>query len=297
MSRWCARTVLPTDSTELLELAARLAWDPTELPWVLARHLDSEVVWRADRGHDIADGTVLRLPDPDGGTLEFRRPGAAYTTDEVTQARALTDLAARLRVTAVPREWTVMLPDGQEVTLRRTGIADLAAVEALHRRCSARSRRWRYLTAASRQEPEWLERLVAPRTGYTLAAQTDNEEIVGLATAHWDGQEAEIGILVEDQWQGRRVGTALLRRLTTLAEEMGVRVLHAHTTADNAVAPRLARRFGGAVTVRRADSADPIEDIDLLVHLGGREVPDLGGEVGPGTQPGEPGIVTFSIRL
>ncbi len=67
---------------------------------------------------------------------------------------------------------------------------------------------------------------------------------MALANVVWDGPEAEVGLLVQDEWQRLGLGTALLRRVAKLLAAQGVEALHAHTHADNAPMIRTMRRLG-----------------------------------------------------
>ena len=74
-------------------------------------------------------------------------------------------------------------------------------------------------------------------------AALDGDEIVALAS--WDrrvpaGDEAELAILVEDAWQHRGLGRALMKMLTAEAARHGVTVLTASVLSDNQPARRLA---------------------------------------------------------
>ncbi|MFF1629982.1 GNAT family N-acetyltransferase, partial [Streptomyces sp. NPDC058272] len=49
----------------------------------------------------------------------------------------------------------------------------------------------------------------------------------------WDGDETEIALLVEDEWQRRGVGSELLGRLVTMAVEASCESVYAVTQASN----------------------------------------------------------------
>ncbi|NEE28429.1 GNAT family N-acetyltransferase, partial [Streptomyces sp. SID7982] len=49
----------------------------------------------------------------------------------------------------------------------------------------------------------------------------------------WDGDETEVALLVEDDWQRRGIGSELLRRLVALAEEAGCDSVYAVTQSRN----------------------------------------------------------------
>ena len=82
-------------------------------------------------------------------------------------------------------------------------------------------------------------------------AVLDGDEIVALAS--WDkaahgAAEAEIAVLVEDAWQHRGLGRALVRMLTAEAARRGIAVLNATVLAENHPARHL------ATSVARPDS-------------------------------------------
>ena len=80
-----------------------------------------------------------------------------------------------------------------------------------------------------------------------LAVTVDGGSAVGLAsldpTAGPPGS-AGFGVLVEDAWHGRGVGTALLRRVAELAVERGLLELTGRARADDIGVTRLLRRAG-----------------------------------------------------
>jgi len=69
------------------------------------------------------------------------------------------------------------------------------------------------------------------------------DSCVGIASMHTDGPgDADIGVLVEDAWQWRGVGAALVRATVRRARERGLKVLRADVLADNQfIVPLLAR--------------------------------------------------------
>ena len=71
-----------------------------------------------------------------------------------------------------------------------------------------------------------------------------------MATLIAEGDLGEVAVLVEDRWQRRGIGTALLRRLLGYAERARFAALVAHTAADNVAMLRTLRRLGAATTDR-----------------------------------------------
>jgi GNAT superfamily N-acetyltransferase len=79
----------------------------------------------------------------------------------------------------------------------------------------------------------YLNHLLSPRFGRTLAVQTASGRVVGLGHLLWDGDETEIALLVEDDWQRRGIGAELVGRLVAMAVEAGCESVYAVTQASN----------------------------------------------------------------
>lgn len=63
--------------------------------------------------------------------------------------------------------------------------------------------------------------------------QTASGKLVALGHLLWDGDETEVALLVEDDWQRRGIGSELLGRLVQLAEEAGCDSVYAVTQSRN----------------------------------------------------------------
>ncbi len=226
--------------TRMLALATRTALDAAELPLAL-RQLFGRCTIRSTPAGDeedtpVADDalrpTVMRLRDPSGGTITVRRDYLPFTPTEFARARALVELDARLgvRTPAGPRPLT--LSRGEEITVRRATPEDRAAALAMHERCSPRTLALRYhgpVTDADR----YLAHLLSPRFGRSVAVETASGRLVALGHLLWDGDENEVALLVEDEWQRRGVGAALLRALVEMAVEAGRESVYAVTQSTN----------------------------------------------------------------
>ena len=62
-----------------------------------------------------------------------------------------------------------------------------------------------------------------------------------------DPRSADVAITVVDEWQGRGLGTELMRRLAQRALEEGIRYFRALVSADNVAAVALLRRMDADV--------------------------------------------------
>ncbi|MGY0065980.1 N-acetyltransferase family protein [Streptomyces sp. QTS137] len=231
--------------TRMLGLAARTALDAAELPLALRQLLGRCTIRslpatpgsgrRAPEGVPVEgtlEDTVMRLRAPEGGVITVERPYLPFTPTEFARARALVELDARLGP-RVPRGQDVLtLPEGSDITVRRADTGDLEAARAMHERCSPETLRLRYHGPVGDVD-RYLNHLLSPRFGRTLAVRTASGRIVGLGHLLWDGDETEVALLVEDAWQRRGIGGKLLARLVAMAGEAGCARVYAVTQASN----------------------------------------------------------------
>jgi GNAT superfamily N-acetyltransferase len=246
----------------------------------------------ADPGHP-AD--IMVLPDPAGGSLEVRRLEPPFTPAEYARADAVVDLAASVARQAQSR-YQVLLPDGAELTVRPAQPHDLDAVRQMHERCSVRSRYRRYLSGAGVPPDADLHLLLHPGQGHALVAETTEREpakrraeaptrIVALANLTWDAPdaglpepglaglelagtglaEAELGLLVVDDWQRRGLGTALARRALRLAVLAGRETVHVRAHAENSPVIRTMHRLDLPL---RAETEGSIVTLSVDVRAG-----------------------------
>ncbi|WNF31159.1 GNAT family N-acetyltransferase [Streptomyces sp. C11-1] len=231
--------------TRVLSLATRTALDAAELPLALRQllgrctihSLPAVSVTGRPTGESapvegVLEETVMRLRDPSGGVISVERPYLPFTPTEFARARALVELDARLGPRVPRSEDILTLPEGNEITVRRADRGDLAAARAMHDRCSQHTLGLRYHGPVGDAD-RYLDHLLSPRFGRTLAVQTASGKLVALGHLLWDGDETEVALLVEDDWQRRGIGSELLRRLVALADEAGCDSVYAVTQARN----------------------------------------------------------------
>jgi ribosomal protein S18 acetylase RimI-like enzyme len=240
--------------TRALGLAGRLVHDPDALGEALVALLDAtEVRWRPEPlpGRPGYDDRRMTLSDPDGGSYEVLRDRPGFTPAEYARAQALVELSGTV-VRHQQERTTLLLADGAELTVRPAGHDDLDEVGDLHDRASAATLRSRYLAGGAPSRAR-LARLLTPAGGRTLLAVAGDGRVVAVATLATEGDLGEVAVLVEDRWQRRGIGTALLRRLLAHAERVRLAALVAHTAADNVAMLRTLRRLGAGPADRDGD--------------------------------------------
>ena len=135
--------------------------------------------------------------------------------------------------------------DGRCVFIRRINRDDTARLVDMFYRSSEQTQRMRFHCGSSKCPNELVTREAAklchlnPECQVALAAcinQNDEEQIVGIARvgrAATNDTIAEIGIIIQDDFQGNGLGTHLLRQLAEVVRPMGVTNLSAWVLPEN----------------------------------------------------------------
>ncbi|MDQ3990327.1 MAG: hypothetical protein M3291_14255, partial [Actinomycetota bacterium] len=193
--------------TTALALARCVVMDPASASRAVAALLGAELVEDSGDDRDARPAHVAEV----GGV----RLGRGWPVSAIEQSRAvaLLELAGAQGAgpAPAPTDPRVLLTDGSQVVLRHATAADEPLVAALHARCSPHTRALRQLSSSPRLAPAELQALVTadgPGSAALLALTADGGSAAGLANLRAAGDgSAEIGLLVEDSWQGRGVGT------------------------------------------------------------------------------------------
>jgi GNAT superfamily N-acetyltransferase len=247
-------TELADTATTALALARMVAADPGSAPQAVATLLRARIV---EFGAPVRGGHVHTLRV---GTAQVHLGRSwPFTATELSRAAALLELAAQLSLVGAParvvahQDPILLLVDGSEVRVRTAAPADGPLVAALHARCSPETRSARFLSASPRLDPDELDTLVgAPHTTFgrgaqrtVLALTTDGGSAVGMVNVERTAAAAaSFAVVVEDAWQERGLGTALVRRAAEVAVEQGSEELVATTPTRNMRVVTLLRRAG-----------------------------------------------------
>jgi GNAT superfamily N-acetyltransferase len=94
------------------------------------------------------------------------------------------------------------------------------------------------------------------------------KQCVGLGNLHVSDDTANVGVLVEDDWQRRGVGTALLFALIHRAREHGSHFLRADVLDENRFILQMLARLGPAKTSLSAGSYSTVVELTAGTILG-----------------------------
>ena len=121
---------------------------------------------------------------------------------------------------------------------------DVAAVTALHERCSPASVTRRFHAPMTRLAPRLAHQLIAPEGGWSLLAEQAGTVVAMACAGPLSTTDLEVGLLVEDACQGLGIGARLLRELADEAAGRGYASLLCLTQPDNEAVPATIRKAG-----------------------------------------------------
>lgn len=136
-----------------------------------------------------------------------------------------------------PPEWEsdVVLADGGTVRLRPLRASDDDRLVGLYSRMSEASRYFRFFSAVPASMAGHLERLreLDYERRFALVAELGDVVVAAAGYVRQGDDEAEVAFAVQDDQQGRGLGTILLEHLSAAAREHGIRRFVAEVLAAN----------------------------------------------------------------
>jgi len=147
---------------------------------------------------------------------------------------------------------TTTMVGGVRVSLRLLQPGDSELIRAFFRRLSSETVYRRFLSPVTAPNDALLKRLVdIDHCDREALIALDHRGIVGVArygTAPDDSHD--VAVVVADEWQGRGLGTLLMRRLAHIARSRGIASFHATMLGDNVRAQSLVRAISSRTKMR-----------------------------------------------
>ncbi len=136
----------------------------------------------------------------------------------------------------------------------RYGVADdHARVADLHSRCSDHTLFRRFHAPLPRTSDTLARRLLQPENGWSLVAEVDADLVAMACAGPLSNLDLEVGILVQDSWQGSGLGSLLLGEIAAEAAARGYRALRCLTQPDNHAVLGTARKTGLSTQISSHD--------------------------------------------
>jgi predicted N-acetyltransferase YhbS len=148
------------------------------------------------------------------------------------------------------------------VRTRQATEDDVAAVLALHERCSAQTLEQRFHAAVPGISLRLARRLVLPPGGWSIVAEQCGQVVGHGCAGPLSDTEVEVGLLVDDAFQGSGIGSRLIRDLAGGAAERGFRALVCEVEPDNESVLPTVHKAG-----LRADTAYVDGVLEIVVPL------------------------------
>lgn len=149
-----------------------------------------------------------------------------------------------------------MLSNRQRVRIRLLRRGEDGPIRELWQHLSPRSRYLRFLSVMSTLPDSLVGRLAAVDDCTTLALvaeyeSADSAVVVGLVNlGAVDDVSVEVGLVVRDDWQRRRLGTELATRMMLAAERRGFRRFIGHVLDENVGMRKLLKKIGEVVSMK-----------------------------------------------
>ena len=190
------------------------------------------------------------------------------------QTTSTTTVNVNSKITTLPAptdvpESMVTLLDGSEVTIRALRKEDAQLERDFIRNLSPESRWMRFLGQVGEPSDSLIRKLTDLDYQHDMAfiallreGGITHEVGVSRYSLVPDGQSCECAVTVADAWQGKGLGTVLMRDLIDIASKRGIRSMFSIDANENERMRELARDLGFK---REQDPDDPTRVIHRLV--------------------------------
>lgn len=161
---------------------------------------------------------------------------------------------------AVAASRTEVLSDGAAITVRPIQPSDRAIEQKFVLHLSQRSKRLRFFTAMRELSNTMLDRFTHihfPENIAFIATVEDSSGVTEIGVARYsmtDDNCAEFAVAVADAWQGRGVGTLLMRHLIRCADTAGIKKIKGTVLRENRNMLKFARGFGFETSIEPDDA-------------------------------------------
>jgi len=154
--------------------------------------------------------------------------------------------------------------DSGPVCFTRAMPTDISTIKAMFTRCSGQSRLRRFFRLLPSVPDGYLEEVLTDTHSHHTFVVQRHGAAIGFAELHLTGPSSgDLGLIIEDTFQRKGIGTVALQVLVHRARELGLHLLTADAHYENFPAIQLLRRMG-PVSLHRTHDVVHIElDLDV----------------------------------
>jgi GNAT superfamily N-acetyltransferase len=183
---------------------------------------------------------------------------------------------------ALEQRWSESLINGAHVSIRPINKHDAAAERTFIQGLSTQSKRYRFLghmresqvaqSAVDRHvtSDAFIQRMTdidqLNHVALVATARIDSSDIiVGVSRYYFDPQSnhCECAVVVADAWQGKGLGSSLMKHLIQIARGAGIKSMESIDMAENLAMRDFAKRLGFHVRIDPNDATQVIYRLDL----------------------------------
>jgi GNAT superfamily N-acetyltransferase len=168
------------------------------------------------------------------------------------------------------QRWSESLINGAHVSIRPINQHDAAAERAFIQGLSRQSKRYRFLGHMREPSDDFVQRMtnIDQLNHVALVATTridSSDIIVGVSRYYFDPQsnQCECAVVVADAWQGKGLGSSLMKHLIQIARGAGIKFMESIDMAENLAMRDFAKRLGFHVRIDPKDASQVIYRLDL----------------------------------
>jgi acetyltransferase len=165
----------------------------------------------------------------------------------------------------------ITLRDGTALTIRPIRPADMDLEKAFVQKLSDYSRYYRFMLPIRELPQAMLEHFTHPDYDremalIVLSTQDGKEEEIGAArfVKYPDGRQCEFALAIADEWQGKGVGTVLMRELIAIARSFGLETMEGFVLTTNQPMLKLVKFLGFSSEMSSDDPTQMTVRKDLL---------------------------------
>ena len=163
------------------------------------------------------------------------------------------------------------LRDGTPLTIRPIRPADMDLEKAFVQKLSDYSRYYRFMLPIRELPQAMLEHFTHPDYDQEMAlivlsTQDGKEEEIGVArfVKYPDGRQCEFALAIADEWQGKGVGSVLMRELIAIARSFGLAAMEGFVLTTNQPMLKLVKFLGFSSEMSSDDPTQLTVRKDLL---------------------------------